>query len=1806
MHYRLGTFSLAATSLLLFLLSPSPVLLLGVFEPLAAQAQTTQAKKAEGDRLFQTGTEQFRQSQLQQALETYQQALAIHRELGNSLQEAETLNKLGEVYNGLSQYAQAQEVLQEALVIFRQQKHRIGEGLALNHLGESYRNLGQLQTALKHHEQALAIVRELGNRTQEGATLHHIASVYETQEKYENAIKFYEQALVIQREVKDRAGEGRTLIGLGNTYIRWKRYQNSLQNADEDLKLYQDALKSYEQALVIMREIGDLPNGDRYASRVGEGWSLNGLGITYMTLGEREDGLKFYEQALAIMREVGNRAGEAAVLLNIGRAQDPKIDLLRENRYISLDFYEQALAIVKEIGHRPLEAEILNRIGFTYLWGGRQGGRETALEFYQQALAVVREVGNRPLESIILSNIGKIYDGLGQLQTAQEYREQVLAIRRELGIEEEPSPWEGATLITYRAAKDKFTLVTRLEGEAAIHYKQGDAHAVNERYQAALESYQQALAIVRQQKNRPWEWVILNQMGKAYQKLEQLQPALEAYEQSVVIRREVYEQAQQQPIPYTIRVANLVHTVNRNSNIEGILLEEAIAIEGILLEEAIANGVIRLGEGEPINTPIIITEGLKVSARRSRGPDLFSQNEEEETLTNIGNIYQTLGQYQAALKPYEEALAIVREETEGNYHEQGQIIFNQMGKVYEKLGQHQAALESYQQALEIAKSGEGHSDQIPILLTQIGKAYETLEQYQSALESYQQALAIAQRDREDYRSKEEGLRRIGIAYEKPDEEVILNSIGTVYEKLGQPQIAQEYRQRALAFRREMGNPPEQITMGKAILLTAIGKNENKETLVQVNRLEGEGATLFSAGNTNSIQGRNQAALESYQQALAIVRQQENRPWEGVILHQIGSVYQKLGQHQAALESYQQALVFTQGIDNRAGEKATLLMRFGGAGAGDVVEIRSESGQVTTFNNAGGVILLAPEAEDILTEIGNVYKALGQNQAALKSYERALEIVRNGGRSFSFLDEQEILRNIASVYDNLDYQSALESYQELLANSPSKKELVLNSIGTVYKNLGQYQAALESYEQALAIVREQKQRSPNVNTNNQEGAILNNIGTVYEDLGQYQAALESYQQALAIVRDLSWRETTLINIGSVYGKMGQHQAALASFEQGLAVARGVKNRPTEGITLLYKGKVYQRMGQHQAALESYQQGLAIVREAGNRSGEGWALNNIGEAYYNLGQYQTALGYYQQALAIREEVGDRAGKGVTLSNIGAALEAQNQPELAIIFYKQSVNVREAIRDNIKGLPQEQQQSYTETIAEDYRHLADLLLRQNRILEAQRVLDLLKVQELDEYLRNVPGTRGTKQGVPSSPLEQQFEGDYQKILDQAIAIGKELTQLRQKGDRTPQEEQRLTQLVKAQEKIIADFNTFIESDAVLALIDQLNPKTRKPDLVDNLEDFIGLQDNLKRLQQNAVLLYPLILDDRIELILTTPDSPAIRRTVPVTKEQLSQTILAFRQALGNPTTDTTTPAQQLYNWLIKPIENDLKAAEAKTIIYAPDGQLRYIPLAALHDGEQWLVQRYRINNITAASLTDLDTKPQSQLEILAGAFTTGHHSVTMGTERFNFGGLPYARVEVETLAKTVPDTTQLFDNAFNPEDTKPKMGDYNVLHFATHGAIVVGAPEESFILFGDGTPVTLADVRNWNLSNVDLVVLSACETGLGGNLGTGAEILGLGYQMQRAGARASIASLWTVDDGGTQVLMNAFYTALQGKSTKAEALRQAQIALITGDYKALGEQRGSIVVVQVRDGLKPEVANHLNHPYYWAPFILIGNGL
>ena len=356
-------------------------------------------------------------------------------------------------------------------------------------------------------------------------------------------------------------------------------------------------------------------------------------------------------------------------------------------------------------------------------------------------------------------------------------------------------------------------------------------------------------------------------------------------------------------------------------------------------------------------------------------------------------------------------------------------------------------------------------------------------------------------------------------------------------------------------------------------------------------------------------------------------------------------------------------------------------------------------------------------------------------------------------------------------------------------------------------------------------------------------------------------MEYYQQALPLWRavgDPSGEASTLNNIGKVYSDLGEKQQALEYYQQALPLSRAVGDRTNEARLLNNIGAVYSALGEKEQALEYYQQALPLWRAVGDRSGEAVTLNNIGGIYDDLGEKQQALDYYQQTLPLSRAVEDRTGEAITLDNIGYLLQGENQPQLAIIFYKQSVNVYETLRDDIKGLSEELQQTYTESVADTYRRLADLLLQQDRILEAQRVLDLLKVQELDDYLRGVSRNSNTEQGVPKLPPERQIEQGLENILVKAIDIGQEINQLQQvrlqNGELTAQQEQRLAQLWEQQEQIVDEFNQFIESDEVLALIAQLKPNNsiNKDDLLNDLEELIGLQDNLKNLEQNAVLIY------------------------------------------------------------------------------------------------------------------------------------------------------------------------------------------------------------------------------------------------------------------------------------------------------------------------------------------------------------------
>jgi CHAT domain-containing protein len=590
--------------------------------------------------------------------------------------------------------------------------------------------------------------------------------------------------------------------------------------------------------------------------------------------------------------------------------------------------------------------------------------------------------------------------------------------------------------------------------------------------------------------------------------------------------------------------------------------------------------------------------------------------------------------------------------------------------------------------------------------------------------------------------------------------------------------------------------------------------------------------------------------------------------------------------------------------------------------------------------------------------------------------------------------------------------------------------------------------------------------------------------------------------------------------------------------------------------------------------------------------------LGEIHRKARKGEQSLAFYQQASAIKLKE-DVLGSEFWLElGLARTYKDLKQSDRAITHYKAAIANIESLRERVRPLPLAFQQSYVQdTIEVDrtkkikrvdiYREFADLLLSQNRVPEALQVMNLLKKQELSDLFP----TRSSPQqieGIESTPVSKPDRDRYNTLLVTAITDGKELEQLGQipEANLTANQQQRILELGKKQQEISQYFNNFRNNLEVQKAVAQRAAATGGEILqLSHLQSLGGVLNE----HPNTVVLYPMVFPDRIELVLTVSANLHIRRTVPVSREKLNSAISKFISDLNSPNDEKVrASARELYKLLIEPIERDLELAGAKTILYAPDEQLRYIPLSALYDGKQWLAERYAVNIITSDTLPKLSIRnSQAPIRVLAGALTKDVN-VKIGDRNIPFKGLPGATLEVEKIASKISGTTKLIDAAFGRSITESKMSAYNIIHLATHGQFLPNNPKNSFIVFGDGKYTTFDDI-SWPVGNVNLVVLSACETALGGitDKSTGTEVLGLGFKITSQGAKTVIASLWIVNDGGTEALMDAFYTRLSQRNiTTVEALRQAQVALISGKVK-YGQLK-------------------LSHPYYWAPFILIGNGL
>lgn len=351
------------------------------------------------------------------------------------------------------------------------------------------------------------------------------------------------------------------------------------------------------------------------------------------------------------------------------------------------------------------------------------------------------------------------------------------------------------------------------------------------------------------------------------------------------------------------------------------------------------------------------------------------------------------------------------------------------------------------------------------------------------------------------------------------------------------------------------------------------------------------------------------------------------------------------------------------------------------------------------------------------------------------------------------------------------------------------------------------------------------------------------------------------------------------------------------------------------------------------------------------------------------------------------------------------------------------------------------------------------------------------------------------------------------------------------------------------------------------------------------------------NPAVIWAAPQDDFLQLILITPNNQFIvQKIYGATRKRLTQRIAELEAGISDrQSLDYLPPARLIYNWLFKPLDPYLTAEQIDTILLCTGASLRSLPFAALHDGEKFVIEKYNLARIPAFSLTDTNYELQpNQLKVLA----------TGASEFNNLPSLPGVEVELNTIVPKIWSGQKIFNQDFTVENLQKahQRGDFKIIHIASHSQFNPGSPENSYIQFGDRKlTLDLISKLKLDLPQVELLVLSACETALGNE---DAEFGFAGFAMQ-AGVKSALASLWTISDAGTVVLMSEFYQQLKSNAIKSAALTKAQLNMLHKKVYVEGTQvKGSAIAINLPADSNPTELQNFDHPFYWAGFTIIGN--
>jgi CHAT domain-containing protein/Tfp pilus assembly protein PilF len=858
----------------------------------------------------------------------------------------------------------------------------------------------------------------------------------------------------------------------------------------------------------------------------------------------------------------------------------------------------------------------------------------------------------------------------------------------------------------------------------------------------------------------------------------------------------------------------------------------------------------------------------------------------------------------------------------------------------------------------------------------------------------------------------------------------------------------------------------------------------------------------------------------------------------------------------------------------------------------------------------------------LTDLGNIDRMMGDFAQAENRWSTALDIyARNHDES----GQANLLKNLGTLRGMQgDYPGAIRKFEQSLTifkqlNDLAGQSHAVNNLGNIVRLQGSYRDAQSYYETALQL----SQRAGDL-----EGmaSALGNLGSVFMALDDSLKALDVFRKALAIQERLGLvnaQGLSLSGMARIYAILGNYSQALEHLEKSYALAERAGLKPLIASVLHEIGMVWAGRGDLRRALEYYEKSQIADTEIGNRSGIAFTLNDIGKVHDLLGNKKEARAAFEKSLEIAQEVNDREGMMLVLVNlaesarqpddyergldsarramkiatemglaehlwdvhlaVGRVYRRMNRLEESRTEVQKAIDIVEQIRRGIPG--EEMAQGAFESLVLPYHEMVGMLVARGDFASAFEYAERAKARVLLDVMRQ--GRSDVSRAMTTSELGREKEF-VARLVQLNRDLRDELTSTEPNADRAAELR---TKLATARLEY-GDFLTglYIAHPQLRIERGEMTP--------------IGATEVGSLLDRGAAdaFLEFVVTEEATYLFVVSRNGSAggidLRaQTIAVTRKELEDEVTRFRESLARRELTYAPAARTLFDKLLRPIDAQLRAA--KQICIVPDGPLWELPFQALQPvAGHFLLDRHAIFYAPSVTVLRETATPKrvrrdaSSARLLAFGNPVVPSDVVSDIKAVyrdaSLGPLPQTETEVRQIASLYGSQSRVYlRQQAREEVVKSEAHAFKILHFATHGILDDQSPLYSRLLFSHSTSANedgvleAREIMRLDL-DADLAVLSACETGRG-RVGAGEGVIGMSWAFFVAGCPNSVVSQWKVNSASTTELMIDFHRRLRtprsGGGTMAQALQRA--------------------------ALKLRANPAYRHPFYWAPFVLVGSG-